>query len=1169
MRNKIVRQLSLLMVFVMLFTMLPVNSLTARADTPEYKFLTQPGGEDGLLIVDETGGKDKAVVNFTLDFEPTALYVVNGGTGSIAWEATSAQLVRYKTDWTNVVYVPATSFWYNVVAWSPDSPQGNVRSEEFTVRNYVRTVQVHDIGTVDPEEAFEYGDFDEMVPYGAKYYVSEIAWYEFNASDNLCDISDSENYLSRTTFDHNTGVGKSMTFQKGRKYRAAIEVITTGGNRFKYKSEAEGIEIGEGKQFEDIYVNGRSYTVDTDYSYTAYNGDVPYAQVLRIVTEPVETGAEPVFTQRPAELTGVEPGEDARVEWSVNFPQKKVRLCYADGTYFESEGESDHMVLSVHAPKIEGKALRIRSYYGDGENDYVESQAFSVAEYIRAVNVDGFVAPVEGATPATEFAVAENAPYTLDYVEWCEYSGDTYRDYPKDWTSFSRPGKYYAAVRVSAKPGYMFEVGNRLPGKVTLNGETEPVDDEESFCWDPEYFKLWSIDYEFKQQYTVSFDANGGSGEMNAVKVDKDGDYVLPWNDFTAPEGTKVFAGWQIDEDTEKTYGELDKISVTKDITLKPVWEERETVKVSFQAGDHAVGETVERQMVNKSVIYLWADEMNAYAPEEGCTFAYWNVLTNGGSSQFRVDQTLINKGTNAIEVNGDTTITYVCEGKPEYTLSFDQNGGEGIMESITADVGTQITLPACTFTHPDGKLFLGWIVYAANDGEKTSLVKPGNAIAYTTNCVAKAKWSSNSYWNITFNANGGSGEMVADAVVQSNLYKLPVCTFTAPDGKVFDKWELAPDTYGAVGEKVAVGADITLKAVWKDTPSEEPTYWTVSYNANGGSGTMSAAQVNKGEQLTVPACGFTAPEGKEFDKWEVSSGVYAAAGEKLTVTADMTLKVVWKDSVWTVSFNANGGSGTMNAVSVVKGQKLTAPACGFGPAKGKRFVKWEISEGVYATAGEQITVNADMTIKAVWEDTIFDAGEVTTADDFTLTAKDVEGNAINVDVEYTKEVTFNNLNHVSQFNKASKSAVQDVKIDVDSSLLEYADCTVSFKNNKTSVVKKAGKEPAFTITFKAKKGVTTKAQKKVIAAVNKEMKKRTFKFTIKPVSIDDTTAAVVKLNKKQTKVTKVTLTIDGRTFKPGKKDYTYTIDTANKTVTIKANAGTNYTGEYIYTITP
>lgn len=72
-----------------------------------------------------------------------------------------------------------------------------------------------------------------------------------------------------------------------------------------------------------------------------------------------------------------------------------------------------------------------------------------------------------------------------------------------------------------------------------------------------------------------------------------------------------------------------------------------------------------------------------------------------------------------------------------------------------------------------------------------------------------------------------------------------------------------------------------------------DPTY-TVSFDANGGTGTMAQATGVSGE-YTLPESTFTAPDGKEFKCWKVGDDE-KDVGDKITVTSDITVKAVWKD---------------------------------------------------------------------------------------------------------------------------------------------------------------------------------------------------------------------------------------------------------------------------------
>ena len=95
------------------------------------------------------------------------------------------------------------------------------------------------------------------------------------------------------------------------------------------------------------------------------------------------------------------------------------------------------------------------------------------------------------------------------------------------------------------------------------------------------------------------------------------------------------------------------------------------------------------------------------------------------------------------------------------------------------------------------------------------------------------------------------------------------------------------------------------------------PTTYTVSFDANGGTGTMADVTGVSGE-YTLPANGFTAPDGKHFKCWSVD-GSEKAAGDKITVTANTTVTAVWEDSpvvTYTVSGTATSfGSDTDNVI--------------------------------------------------------------------------------------------------------------------------------------------------------------------------------------------------------------------------------------------------------------
>ena len=85
----------------------------------------------------------------------------------------------------------------------------------------------------------------------------------------------------------------------------------------------------------------------------------------------------------------------------------------------------------------------------------------------------------------------------------------------------------------------------------------------------------------------------------------------------------------------------------------------------------------------------------------------------------------------------------------------------------------------------------------------------------------------------------------------------------------------------------------------------------TVTYNANGGTGTMGSASIDKGSDLTLPSSTFTPPSGKVFDQWTLgsTSGTAYEAGSTYTVTGDVTFYAKWKNISYDVSITNPMGS--------------------------------------------------------------------------------------------------------------------------------------------------------------------------------------------------------------------------------------------------------------------
>lgn len=165
-----------------------------------------------------------------------------------------------------------------------------------------------------------------------------------------------------------------------------------------------------------------------------------------------------------------------------------------------------------------------------------------------------------------------------------------------------------------------------------------------------------------------------------------------------------------------------------------------------------------------------------------------------------------------------------------------------------------------------------------------------------------------------------------------------------------------------AVGSSMSVSTSYTVPKL--------ATY-TITYNANGGSGAPSSQTKYYGKSLTLSTTKPTRT-GYSFQGWATSStgSVAYAAGASYTTNAAATLYAVWQANTYTVSYNANGGSGAPSSQTKTYGVTLTLSTT--EPTRTNyNFTGWATSStgSVAYAAGGSYTANAAVTLYAVWEE--------------------------------------------------------------------------------------------------------------------------------------------------------------------------------------------------------
>ncbi len=304
--------------------------------------------------------------------------------------------------------------------------------------------------------------------------------------------------------------------------------------------------------------------------------------------------------------------------------------------------------------------------------------------------------------------------------------------------------------------------------------------------------------------------------------------------------------------------------------------------------------------------------------------------------------------------------------GADTYTVSYDANGGEG---SIADDIkihDEDLTLSDGSGFNRTGYILLSW--NTAADGSGTNYYASGT---YTVNAdiTLYAIWTTSSY-TVSYDANGGEGSIADDIKIHDVDLTLSDGSGFSRTGYAFSGWNTSADGSGTsydAGAMYTINAGQTFFAKWTVN-----TY-TVSYDANGGTGSIANATKTHDVDLTLSdGTGFSRT-GNTFSGWNTSadgSGTSYDASGTYTVNADVTLYAIWTTSTYIVSYDANGGTGTIANATKTHDVDLTlSDGTGFSRTD-YDFVGWNTEadgSGMNYDASSIYSANADVTLYARW----------------------------------------------------------------------------------------------------------------------------------------------------------------------------------------------------------
>ena len=258
------------------------------------------------------------------------------------------------------------------------------------------------------------------------------------------------------------------------------------------------------------------------------------------------------------------------------------------------------------------------------------------------------------------------------------------------------------------------------------------------------------------------------------------------------------------------------------------------------------------------------------------------------------------------------------------YAITFNPNGGTvSPTSAATGEGGKLAILPAPTRT---GYAFNGWFT-AATGGTAVN-----TSTVFTAPKTVYAQWMPITY-TVTFDVNGSGGTVSPKSAVTGDGGKLTLSYLPEPERygyEFIDWWTMQ---YG--GERIRINRvyteNTTVYAIWQAEGAPSIKWNTITFNANGGTGTVPGPfQVVAGYGTPLPNGNGLTKTGYTFDGWntktEGTGTPNYAAGDSYTPTGNVTLFAQWTINTYTVTFNSQGGS-TVTSQTVIYNEKATEPA--------------------------------------------------------------------------------------------------------------------------------------------------------------------------------------------------------------------------------------------------
>jgi uncharacterized repeat protein (TIGR02543 family) len=415
--------------------------------------------------------------------------------------------------------------------------------------------------------------------------------------------------------------------------------------------------------------------------------------------------------------------------------------------------------------------------------------------------------------------------------------------------------------------------------------------------------------------YTVTYNSGSGAGAPSDSNTYASGQTAtILYSPAPSLEGYS-FLGWSETQGATvpdfAPGGSSSIVMADANVTLYAVFQIIPTYAVTYNANGGSGTPT-------DTGVYHAGDSatvlFNVTPSRPGYNFLGWATSSTASSPNFT------SSGASTLTVqHSNITLYAVYQLIPTYSVTYNVGAGSGTTsDNNMYTAGSTVTVQFGTPPSRPGYNFLGWS-FASSDsspayasGGTTSFPMP------THNVVLYAIYQLIPTYTVSYSANGGVNvPSDTTAYVENASVSVLFTTLPSRTGYTFLGWSpVSTDTSPAYSQSGAEtfsmpASNVVLYAIYRQN-----TY-AVSYNVNGGAnGPSDSNAYTLGQQVTVNFTTQPTYADHVFLGWSLvagdSSPVYTSSGvNTFTMPSnDVTLYAIYARATYSVTYNANGGSG-------------------------------------------------------------------------------------------------------------------------------------------------------------------------------------------------------------------------------------------------------------------